>query len=142
MCVCMCTQSCPTVCNLMDCNPPGSSVHGIFQARNLEWVVISFPRWSFQPRDRNSVSCIPCTGRQSLHHLHHLGNPQEKAAIWYEKTDTHPKFQWWKLILLAFHHLMFSKEKKDTSKQKSHQSNKSPFVLSKFFWLIHLYVQR
>ena len=34
VCVCVCTQSCPTLCNLMDCSPPGSSVHGIFQARN------------------------------------------------------------------------------------------------------------
>ena len=37
----------------MDCSPPGSSVHGISQARILEWVVISFPKGSFQPRDPN-----------------------------------------------------------------------------------------
>ena len=42
MCVCvLLTQSCPALCNPMDCNPPGSSVHGIFQARTLEWVAIS-----------------------------------------------------------------------------------------------------
>ena len=35
------TQSCPTLCDLIDCSPPGSSVHGIFQARILEWVAIS-----------------------------------------------------------------------------------------------------
>ena len=35
-------QSCPTLCDPMDCSPPGSSVHGIFQARILEWVAISF----------------------------------------------------------------------------------------------------
>ena len=35
------TQSCPTLCNPMDCSPPGSSVHGILQARTLEWVAIS-----------------------------------------------------------------------------------------------------
>ena len=35
-------QSCPTLCDPMDCNPPGSSVHGILQARILEWVAISF----------------------------------------------------------------------------------------------------
>ena len=35
-------QSCPTLCNPMDCSPPGSSVHGIFQAKILEWVAISF----------------------------------------------------------------------------------------------------
>ena len=35
-------QSCPTLCNPMDCNLPGSSVHGIFQARILEWGAIAF----------------------------------------------------------------------------------------------------
>ena len=35
-------QSCPTLSDLMDCSPPGSSVHGIFQARVLEWVAIAF----------------------------------------------------------------------------------------------------
>ena len=39
-------------CNPMDCSPPGSSVHGILQARTLEWVAISFSRGSSQPRDR------------------------------------------------------------------------------------------
>ena len=40
-------QSCPTLCDPMDCSPPGSSVHGIFQARILEWVAISFSRGFF-----------------------------------------------------------------------------------------------
>ena len=51
MCACvLVTQSCPTVCNSMDCIPPGSSVHGILQARILEWVAIPFSRGSTQPR--------------------------------------------------------------------------------------------
>ena len=50
-------QSCPTVCNPMDCSPPGSSVHGVLQARILEWVAIPFSRGSSQPRDRTQVSC-------------------------------------------------------------------------------------
>ena len=52
------TQSCPTLCNPMDCSLSGSSVHGIFQVRILEWVVISFSRGSSQPRDRIQVSRI------------------------------------------------------------------------------------
>ena len=52
------TQSCPTLCNPMDCNLPHFSVHGIFQARVLEWVAISFPRGSSQPRDGTWVSHI------------------------------------------------------------------------------------
>ena len=51
-------QSCLTLCNPMDCSLPGSSVRGIFQARILEWVAISFSRRSSQPRDRTQVSCI------------------------------------------------------------------------------------
>ena len=49
----------------MDCSPPGSSVHGIFQARILEWVAISFSRGSSQPRDRTRISSI---GRWALWH--------------------------------------------------------------------------
>ena len=52
-------QSCPTLCDRMDYSLPGSSLHGILQARVLEWVAISFSRGSSQPRDRTPVSCIP-----------------------------------------------------------------------------------
>ena len=41
MCVCLVTQSRPTHCDTIDCSPPGSSVHGVFQARILEWVAIA-----------------------------------------------------------------------------------------------------
>ena len=51
-------QSFLTLCNPMDCSLPDFSVHGIFQARILEWVTISFSRGSSQPRDRTWVSCI------------------------------------------------------------------------------------
>ena len=44
-------QSCLTLCSLMDCSPPDSSVHGILQARTLEWVAIPFSRGSSRPRD-------------------------------------------------------------------------------------------
>ena len=53
-------QSCLTLCDLMDCSPPGSSVLGIFLARILEWVVISFPKGSFRLRDRTYVSYVSC----------------------------------------------------------------------------------
>ena len=53
-------ESCPTLCNPMDCvySLPGSSIHGIFQARVLECIAISFSRESSQPRDWTRVSCI------------------------------------------------------------------------------------
>ena len=52
----------------MDCSPPGSSVHGIFQARILEWVAISYSRGSSRPRDQIQVSCVSCISRQILYH--------------------------------------------------------------------------
>ena len=61
-------QSCLTLRDPMDCSPPGSSVHGILQARILEWVAMSFSRASSRPRDPTRVSHVSCTGRQVLHH--------------------------------------------------------------------------
>ena len=51
-------QSCLTLCDPMDCSTPGSSIHGISQARVLEWLAISFPRGSSWARDRTGVSLI------------------------------------------------------------------------------------
>ena len=56
-------QSCPTLCDPMDCTLPGSSLHGILQARILEWVAISFSRESSGPR---GGTCVPYVGRQML----------------------------------------------------------------------------
>ena len=58
-------QSCPTLCDAMDYSPPGSSVHGILQARILEWVAVSFSKGCSWPRDPTWDSCI---GRQILYH--------------------------------------------------------------------------
>ena len=62
-CFCLVAKSCPTLGHVqlsdsMDCGLPGSSVHGILQARILEWVAISFSRGSLRPRDQNCVCCI------------------------------------------------------------------------------------
>ena len=50
LCVCVCAQLGPTLCDPMDCSPPDFSVHGIFQVSTLEWVVISFSRGIFPPQ--------------------------------------------------------------------------------------------
>ena len=55
------TQSCLTLCDPMDCSPPGSSVHGILQARILEWVAMPYSTGSSRPRDWSRVSCVSCT---------------------------------------------------------------------------------
>ena len=66
---CSVAELCPTLCNLMDCSPPGSSVHEVSQARILEIVTISFSRVSSQPRNQTYISCI---GRRSLDWEHSL----------------------------------------------------------------------
>ena len=65
---CSVTQSCPTLCSLMDCSLPDPSVHGIFQARILEWVAIPFSGGSSRPRDQTCISCVSCNGRRILDH--------------------------------------------------------------------------
>ena len=52
------TQLCPNLCDPVDCSPPGSSVHGVSQAKILEWVVIPFSRGSSWPRNWTQVSLI------------------------------------------------------------------------------------
>ena len=54
-------QSCPTLHNPIDCGPQGPSVHGILQARILEWITISFSRGSSQPRDQTLLPYVSCT---------------------------------------------------------------------------------
>ena len=61
LCLCLVAQSCTTLYNLLDCSPPGSWVHGIFQARILEWVAISFSSGSSQSRDWTHISCVSWT---------------------------------------------------------------------------------
>ena len=60
-------ESCPTLCNPMDCSPPGFSVHGLLQARILEWVAMPFTRGSSQPRDWTQVSYISSISRHILY---------------------------------------------------------------------------
>ena len=83
-----CAQSCLTLCDPMACSPPGSSVHGVSQARILEWVAISSSRRSSQPRDQSQVrfdpgwtgvSFVSCIDRHILCHWHHLGSQQAEA---------------------------------------------------------------
>ena len=68
--LCMHAQLCLTLGDPMDCSPPGSSAHGTFQARILEWVAISFFMGSSQSRDRTYISCLAGS-------LSHVGSPRE-----------------------------------------------------------------
>ena len=61
-------QSCLTLCNPMNCSSPGSSVHGILQARILEWAVVSYSTGASQPRDLTRLSYVSCIGSWALYH--------------------------------------------------------------------------
>ena len=71
-------QLCLTRSNCIDCSPPGSSVHGIFQARILEWVAISYFKGYSRPRDQTHISWI---GRQIFLPLSHQGNPSHTYIL-------------------------------------------------------------
>ena len=77
----------PTLCDPMDCSLSGVSVHGIFQARVLEWIAISFSRGSSRPRNRTWVSHI--TGRR-FYHLSHQGSPIKKKKAYKVKMYFKP----------------------------------------------------
>ena len=65
----------PTLCDPMDYSPPGSSVHGILQARILERVAVSFSRGSSRPRDWSFAFCASCIGRAESLPLSYPGSP-------------------------------------------------------------------
>ena len=76
------TQLCQTLCNPMDYTLPGFSVHGILQARMLEWVTIPFSRGSSNPGTEPSLPCC----KQILYHLNHEGSPR--------KTEPYGNYIW------------------------------------------------
>ena len=73
-------QSSPTLCDPMDWNPPGSSVHGILQG-NLEWVAMPSSRGSSRPRDPMQASCVSCTAGGFL-----IAEPPEHKVCWINPT--------------------------------------------------------
>ena len=84
---CAPAQSCPTLCDPMECSPPGFSVLGISQARILEWGAISSSRGSSRPRDRTCVSCSPALQAGSLP-IEPSGKPQ--GFFWGEPDFPRP----------------------------------------------------
>ena len=83
-------------CDPMDCSPPGSSVHGIFQARILEWVAITFSWGSSQGSNPDLLHC-----RQSLYHLSHQGSPEGELVR--QKKSWLIKNQLFKVLFFLFY---------------------------------------
>ena len=92
ICPCTHTQLCLTLwlCNPIDCSPPGSSVYGIFQARILEWVAISYSRGLLNPRiETQSLGSPVLAGRFFTTAL--PGNHLTKRSYWKEAFSNSPK---------------------------------------------------
>ena len=110
--VCAVAQSCLTLCGPMDCSPPGSSAHGIFQARILAQGAMPSSRASSRPRDLTHVSCVSCIGRRILNHQHHLGSPLFVINLYIlcirlitkciQKEQSSLNFSWVKFSLSGF----------------------------------------
>ena len=90
--MCLCAQFCLTLCDPMFCSLPDSSVHGIFQARILEWAIIPSCRGSSQSRDQTCISCVFCIGRWILYHW------TTWEALWFGLNAVHASFQ----LILVF----------------------------------------
>ena len=82
-------QPCPALCDPMDCRPPASSVHGVLQARILEWVAMPSSRGSSHPRDRTCMSWVSCIGRKILYHWAEF-NPWVGKIPWRRKREPTP----------------------------------------------------
>ena len=91
VCMCSVAQACPTLCDPMDCSPPGSSRHEILQARLLEWGAIPSSRGSSQPKDRTHVPCAaggfftaePPGKPPEWQHTPSSPKPEPPTAWWY-----------------------------------------------------------
>ena len=84
-----CVTSCPVTrpCSTLspvDRGPPGSSVHGVFQARVLDWPATSYSSGSSWPRDGTHVSQVSCIDRRILHDTQHLRSPVSKRDSQWE----------------------------------------------------------
>ena len=91
-------QSCPALSDPMDYSPPGSSVHGIFQERILEWITISFSRGYSWSRDSTQISYVSCIGRQVFLLLGPPGkpsSPRRRSRFYTEWKDWKTKLNQW-----------------------------------------------
>ena len=114
------TQSCPTLCDPMDCSPPSSSVRGILQARILEWVAIPFSRRSSWPKD---WTWVPCIGRWIL------GAPL--ILLWYTHISTNCSLNTSGLLSNFSTEKQVATEKKTKSKRKL---GKRCYLYLHFMW--------
>ena len=104
-------QLCPNLCDSMDSSPPGSSVHGLFQARILEWVAMSSSRGSSWPRNRTRICCVSCIAGTFFTHWGTWEAPAKDIAGLLggtQKTDSTFSFWWISFYLVMLRGLTCS----------------------------------
>ena len=128
---CVVSQSCLTLCDPVDCNLPGSSIHGILQARILEWVAISFSKGSSRPRDWTWVSCL--VGRRFNLWATREAPHASKVMLKILQTSTWTvNFQMFKLDFAKAEELEIKLPKSVGSSKKQESSRKHILLL---YWL-------
>ena len=108
-------------CDPLDCSLLGSSVHGIFQARKLEWVTIFFLQGSSQPRDQIHVSCI---GMQILYSWATRGAKKMVGCIWMDLSRN-----WLCIGWFSFHLPLFLKQSVVMTKYNSSILNRAYYII-------------
>ena len=108
---------CPTLCDPMDYSPPGSSVHGVYQARILEWVATSFSKGIFLTLGWNPLlprllywqtGCLPLSHQRSTGDIHRIKQkadlkliPLEGSRLWRDSSSLGPSSPWFKICPAA-----------------------------------------
>ena len=109
---------CATLFDPMDYSPPGSYVHGLFQARILEWVAIFYSKGSSRPRDQICISCVSCNGRWIPYHCATWEAPLselQKMAVLFEL----PRWlRWESSILLSLYPFQWLKKSNNNNNNK------------------------
>ena len=127
-----------TLCNSMGCSPPGSSKHGIFLARILEWVVISYSRGSSQPRDWSHIPCVLYIAGGSL--------PTEYIKVQFSSVQLLNCVQLFATPRTAAHQASLSITNSQTllklmsieSEMPSHYSSKASILQRSAFFIVQL----
>ena len=103
-------QSYPTLHNLKDCSSPGSSVHGILQARILKWVAMPSSRGSSWPRDQTCISYVSSLGRQLFTTSTNMGEPPKHYVKWNKLGQKDKYYMTYIILLYDIYHQILSQK--------------------------------
>ena len=141
-CCCSVIKLCPTFCNPMDYSPPGSCVHGVFQARILEWVAISFCRGPSRTRD---WTCVSCVGRWIPYHwaTREALRPVSWTCNLHITKHTHFKSTVWRVWITLYACIQKLREKKYNTRGRGWEGDtKGRRYMYSHSWFMLLYSRK